>query len=193
MFFADDAVFVGQWSEGNINSLVNILECFNIASGLKINMRKSKIMGVHVTRDKVDKATTKLSCLVLKAPFLYLGSMVGGSSDGVLRTLESLRSHFFNGYDPKSRKVSWVKWKMVLASKDRGGLGVSSLYALNRGLLFKWLWRFYSKDSSLWAKVIMAIHRSDGKVKTSMKAGTRSCWLNILHEVNVLSKKGIDL
>nr|GEU73959.1 RNA-directed DNA polymerase, eukaryota, reverse transcriptase zinc-binding domain protein [Tanacetum cinerariifolium] len=69
MFFADDAVFVGQWSEGNINSLMNILECFNMASGLKINMRKSKIMGVHVTRDKVDKATTKLRCLVLKAPF----------------------------------------------------------------------------------------------------------------------------
>nr|GEY86788.1 RNA-directed DNA polymerase, eukaryota, reverse transcriptase zinc-binding domain protein [Tanacetum cinerariifolium] len=84
---------------------------------------------------------------------------------GVLRTLESLRSYFFNGYDPNSRLVSWVKWKMVLASKDRGGLGVSSLYALNRGLLFKWLWRFYSKDSSLWSKVIMAIHGSDGKVE----------------------------
>nr|GEV44381.1 RNA-directed DNA polymerase, eukaryota, reverse transcriptase zinc-binding domain protein [Tanacetum cinerariifolium] len=64
---------------------------------------------------------------------------------------------------------------------------------LQWGLLFKWLWRFYSKDSSLWAKVIMAIHGSDGKVEASMKAGTRSCWLNILHEVNVLSKKEIDL
>nr|GEZ29072.1 RNA-directed DNA polymerase, eukaryota [Tanacetum cinerariifolium] len=120
MFFADDAIFVGQWSEGNINSLVNILECFNMASGLKINMRKSKIMGVHVTRDKVDKATTKLGCLVLKAPFLYLESMVGGAM---------------------SRSKSW----------------------------------------------------SDGKVEASMKVGTRSCWMNILHEVNVLSKKGIDL
>nr|GEU95424.1 RNA-directed DNA polymerase, eukaryota, reverse transcriptase zinc-binding domain protein [Tanacetum cinerariifolium] len=154
MFFADDAVFVGQWSEGNINSLVNILECFNMASGLKINMRKSKIMGVHVTRDKVDKAATKLGCLVLKAPFLYLGSMVGG---------EMSKSKL-------CRKASWVKWKMVLASKDREGLGVSSLYALNRGLLFKWLWRFFSKDSSLWAKVIMAIHGLDGKVEASMKA-----------------------
>nr|GEX79120.1 RNA-directed DNA polymerase, eukaryota [Tanacetum cinerariifolium] len=156
MFFADDAVFVGQWSEGNINSLVNILECFNMASGLKINMRKSKIMGVHMTRDKVDKAATKLGFLVLKAPFLYLGSMVGGEM-----------SRLNHGV----RKASWVKWKMVLASKDKGGLGVSSLYALNRGLLSKWLWRFYSKDSSLWAKVIMAIHGSDGKVEASMKAG----------------------
>nr|GEV06250.1 RNA-directed DNA polymerase, eukaryota [Tanacetum cinerariifolium] len=79
MFFVYDAVFFGQCSEGNINSLVNILECFNMASGLKISMRKSKIMGVHVTIDKVDKAATKLGCLVLKALFLYLGSMVGGA------------------------------------------------------------------------------------------------------------------
>nr|GEZ01283.1 putative RNA-directed DNA polymerase, eukaryota, reverse transcriptase zinc-binding domain protein [Tanacetum cinerariifolium] len=78
MFYADDAVFVGQWSESNINSLVHVLECFNLVSGLKINMRKSKIMGVHVNRDKVNRAAMKLGCLVLKAPFLYLGSMVGG-------------------------------------------------------------------------------------------------------------------
>nr|GFA15760.1 RNA-directed DNA polymerase, eukaryota [Tanacetum cinerariifolium] len=178
MFFADDAVFVGQWSEGNINSLVNILECFNMASGLKINMRKSKIMGVRVTRDKVDKATKKLVALSLRLLFYILDLWLAGQCPDLNHGV---------------RKASWVKWKMILASKDRGGLGVSSLYALNRGLLFKWLWRFYSKDSSLWAKVIMAIHGSDGKVKASMKAGTRSCWMNILHEVNVLSKKGIDL
>nr|GFA04329.1 RNA-directed DNA polymerase, eukaryota, reverse transcriptase zinc-binding domain protein [Tanacetum cinerariifolium] len=137
MFIADDAVFVGQWSEGNINSLVNILECFNMASGLKINMRKSKIMGVRVTRDKVDKATTKLVALSLRLLFYILDLWLAGQCPD-----------------------------------------------LNHGV---------SKDSSLWAKVIMAIHGSDGKVKASMKAGTRSCWMNILHEVNVLSKKGIDL
>nr|GFA95688.1 putative RNA-directed DNA polymerase, eukaryota, reverse transcriptase zinc-binding domain protein [Tanacetum cinerariifolium] len=100
MFFADDAVFVGQWSEGNINSLVNILECFNMASGLKINMRKSKIMGVHVTRDKVDKAATKLGCLVLKAPFLYLGSMVGGTmskSKSWCEVVDRVKNAYLNG------------------------------------------------------------------------------------------------
>ncbi|GKG44407.1 hypothetical protein Tco_0485845, partial [Tanacetum coccineum] len=60
----------------------------------------------------------------------------------VLKSLESIRSRFFNGQDHKSRKASWDN---VLTSKDKGGLGVSSLYALNRGLMFKWIWRFYSK------------------------------------------------
>ncbi|GJY48474.1 RNA-directed DNA polymerase, eukaryota [Tanacetum coccineum] len=205
----------------------------------------AKIMGVHVKSDKVNMAVMKLGCLVLKTPFIYLGSMVGGAMSkasawsevvdkvknrlskwkmktlsfggrltllksvlgsipifhmsmfkvpsGVLNSLESLRSHFFNGHDINSRKASWVKWKSVLAHKERGGLGVSSFYALNKGLLFKWIWRFYSKKSSLWSRVIKAIHGVDGKVYVITRAGKRSCWLNIIHEVNALINRGIDL
>ncbi|GJW80321.1 RNA-directed DNA polymerase, eukaryota, reverse transcriptase zinc-binding domain protein [Tanacetum coccineum] len=245
MFYADDAVFVGKWNEGNINSLVHVLDCFNLASGLKINMNKSKILGLHVKSDKVNTAAKKLGCLVLKVPFIYLGSKVGGVMSkvsawsevvervknrlskwkmntlsiggrltllksvlgsmpifhmslfkvpaGVLKVLESIRSHFFNRHETNSKKASWVNWKSVLASKERGGLGVSSLYALNRGLLFKWIWRFYSQKSSLWSRVIRAIHGDDGRVDTIPRPGKRSCWLNIIHEVKILADKGIDL
>nr|GFC43089.1 RNA-directed DNA polymerase, eukaryota, reverse transcriptase zinc-binding domain protein [Tanacetum cinerariifolium] len=71
---------------------------------------------------------------------------------------------FFNGQDHKIRKASWVKWDNVLTSRDKGGSGVASLYALNRGLMFKWIWRFYSQKSSLWTRVIKAIHGDDGKL-----------------------------
>ncbi|GJV34651.1 RNA-directed DNA polymerase, eukaryota, partial [Tanacetum coccineum] len=113
MFYADDAVFVGEWSERNITTLVHT--------------------------GKVARAAEKLGCLVFKTPFNYLGSLVGGDMHrlqvpaGILRTLESIRCHFFNGHDITSKKVSWVQWNKVLASKDNGGLGVSSLFALNRG------------------------------------------------------------
>ncbi|GJU83715.1 RNA-directed DNA polymerase, eukaryota [Tanacetum coccineum] len=52
MFYADDAVFVGQWCESNITTLVHVLDCFYKVSGLRINMSKSKIMGVHVDDEK---------------------------------------------------------------------------------------------------------------------------------------------
>ncbi|GKB06125.1 RNA-directed DNA polymerase, eukaryota [Tanacetum coccineum] len=35
------------------------------------------------------------------------------------------------------KKIAWVKWQSVLAAKKHGGLGVSSFFALNRGLLAK--------------------------------------------------------
>ncbi|GJU52410.1 hypothetical protein Tco_1226124 [Tanacetum coccineum] len=83
----------------------------------------------------------------------------------VLQRLESIRSHFFNGNDLHGKKMSWVKWEKVLASKENGGLGVSRLYALNRGLLLKWVWKFITQSTSLWARVIKALHREDGKMK----------------------------
>ncbi|GKF25912.1 hypothetical protein Tco_0081806, partial [Tanacetum coccineum] len=52
--------------------------------------------------------------------------------------MESLRRNFFNGIQEGDRKIAWVKWSKVLASKKFGGLGVSSFFALNRALLFKW-------------------------------------------------------
>ncbi|GJR30322.1 RNA-directed DNA polymerase, eukaryota [Tanacetum coccineum] len=79
MFYADDAVFVGQWCDGNINTLVHVLDCFFHVTGLRINMRKSKLMGILVDDEKVKQAASKLGCLILKTPFSYLGSKVGGS------------------------------------------------------------------------------------------------------------------
>nr|GEV32393.1 RNA-directed DNA polymerase, eukaryota [Tanacetum cinerariifolium] len=84
LFYADDVVFVRQWSERNISTLTHVLECFYLASGLKINMSKSEIMGIHVNNDIVNDAAVKLGCLVLKAPFTYLGSMVGVEEVSIL-------------------------------------------------------------------------------------------------------------
>nr|GFB36977.1 RNA-directed DNA polymerase, eukaryota, reverse transcriptase zinc-binding domain protein [Tanacetum cinerariifolium] len=245
MFYVDDAVFVGQWCESNINTFVHVLECFFRASGLRINMSKSKLMGLHVDSDKIKWATSKLGCLTFKTPFMYLGSIVGGSVSriqawadvvdrvssrlskwkmnmlsiggrltllksflgsmpifhmsifkdplGVFRKLESIRSHFFNGFAPNCNKASWVNWKIALASKEKGGIGISSLYALNRGLMFKWFWRFCTQDTSLWSRVINAIYGETGSVYGNVNSGFKTCWMNIVQEVNSLVGKGIDL
>ncbi|GJY18419.1 RNA-directed DNA polymerase, eukaryota [Tanacetum coccineum] len=216
LFYADDAVFVGQWSDRNISTLTYVLECFYLASGLKINMSKSKIMGIHVNNDNVNRAVENLGCLVLKAPFMYLGSTVGGDMhrlsrwkdtidrvrrrlskwkmkmlsiggrltlvksvlssmpifymslfkvpSGILKVLESIRSHFFNGHDISSKKISWVNWNKILDA------------------------RFFAL-----AKVIKAIHGVDGNLGSNSKGGMKSCWSSIVTEVNALANKGINL
>nr|GEY50572.1 RNA-directed DNA polymerase, eukaryota, reverse transcriptase zinc-binding domain protein [Tanacetum cinerariifolium] len=218
LFYADDAVFVGQWCDSNINTLMSVLECFNKASGLRINMSKSKLMGINVDNARIKGAALKLGCLSFSTPFSFLGTMVGGSMcriqtwadvvqrvknrlskwkmkmlsiggrltllksvlgsmaifhmslfkapRGVLRKLESIRSHFFNGHSPDSNKASWVKWKSALASKDNGGLSISSLYALSFDV------------------------QMDMEISYS---GFVTSWLNIVQEVNSLKMKDIDL
>ncbi|GJV24524.1 hypothetical protein Tco_1377219 [Tanacetum coccineum] len=72
LFYADDAIFLGQWNDSNIDTLVHVMECFYRVSGLRINLCKSKIMGIHVDADRIKSAASKLGCLVLNTPFLYL-------------------------------------------------------------------------------------------------------------------------
>nr|GEU96334.1 RNA-directed DNA polymerase, eukaryota, reverse transcriptase zinc-binding domain protein [Tanacetum cinerariifolium] len=81
----------------------------------------------------------------------------------------------------------------VLASKKKGGLGVSSFYALNCAFTFKWIWRFRTQGSSLWSRVIKLIHREDGKIGKSFKHRRMSNGNNITRGVTLLQNKGIDL
>nr|GEW45914.1 RNA-directed DNA polymerase, eukaryota [Tanacetum cinerariifolium] len=151
MFYADDVVFIGHWNDSNINTLVNVLECFYRASGLNINMCKSKIMRVHVEGDLVKHVASKLGCQILNTPFIYLGTKVGGD------------------------------------------LSLSSLYALNRGLMIKWLWRLYAQNTSLWVRVVKAIHGEDGKAGQNISSRSYSCWLNIVKVVSILQAKGVNV
>ncbi|GKB09153.1 RNA-directed DNA polymerase, eukaryota [Tanacetum coccineum] len=236
----DDAMFIGEWSQANLENVIKMLQCFQAASGLSINIQKSNLLGVGVGRSEIDQAADNIGCLVMNNRFRYLGVMVGdlmnrkaawvevinklrarlsnwkvktlsiggrytllksvlGSSPlyhmsifktpkGVLKEMEGIRSKFFNGNDPKERKITWVAWQKVLASKVQGGLGVSSFFALNRALLIKWYWRFLSNDGSLWSHVIQAIHGD----KLDHVSNSPSLWSTILREINSLKDIGFD-
>ncbi|GJY53238.1 RNA-directed DNA polymerase, eukaryota, reverse transcriptase zinc-binding domain protein [Tanacetum coccineum] len=114
-------------------------------------------------------------------------------SSQVLKCLEDIRRQFFNGADPKEKKMSWVKWSRVLASKDKGGLGVSSFFALNRALLLKWVWRFRYDRNSLWTRFIKALYGNSGSIETPSKVAYSSTWLNIVTEFSMLKNQGMDL
>ncbi|GKC32682.1 RNA-directed DNA polymerase, eukaryota, reverse transcriptase zinc-binding domain protein [Tanacetum coccineum] len=148
MFYADDAIFLGQWNESNINTIVHVLDCFHRASGLRINMSKSKLLGISVDADKVDQAARKIGCVTLQTPFKYLGSKVGGIM---------------------SRIQSWNETVEGMANR---------------------LSRWKMKTLSIGVK---AIHGGDGKIGKKAKSTFPSLWLDIVHEVEMLKDRGIDL
>nr|GEZ67152.1 RNA-directed DNA polymerase, eukaryota, reverse transcriptase zinc-binding domain protein [Tanacetum cinerariifolium] len=150
----------------------------------------------------------KKQSLVFKVDFKKAGSVIVNGSPmeefqfykglkqvpkKVLHRMESMQSHLFNGAELSSKKSVWVKWKHALASKDKGGLGVSSLFALNRALMFKWVCRFITQGSLLWARVIKELRGYDGKIGQKVKSCYPSLWLDIIHEVEMFNSRGIDL
>lgn len=77
--FADDTIFFGEWSENNVVNLISLLKCFQLASGLKVNMRKSKLLGIGVDEEEVKLWADVIGCGVESVPFKYLGLSVGCS------------------------------------------------------------------------------------------------------------------
>nr|GFA81590.1 RNA-directed DNA polymerase, eukaryota [Tanacetum cinerariifolium] len=100
LFFAKDAVFIGEWNDSNLNTIVHVLKSFFLVSGLKINIHKSELMGIGVRSDEVDRAARVVGCSTLSTPFSYLGVTIGGRMsriqtwDVVVRKLSSRLSRW---------------------------------------------------------------------------------------------------
>nr|GFB94558.1 RNA-directed DNA polymerase, eukaryota [Tanacetum cinerariifolium] len=67
----------GEWSDDNLANLIRMLQCFQLASGLKINVHKSQVMGVGVHPNIVNQGASTFGCTVMHTPFKYLGVTVG--------------------------------------------------------------------------------------------------------------------
>ncbi|GJV50383.1 RNA-directed DNA polymerase, eukaryota, partial [Tanacetum coccineum] len=59
--------------------------------------------------------------------------------------------NFFNGVQEGDRKIAWVKWSKVLASKKFGGLGVFTLHGLNGHVLS-------AAFNSTWSSIITEVN-----------------------------------
>nr|GEX48296.1 RNA-directed DNA polymerase, eukaryota, reverse transcriptase zinc-binding domain protein [Tanacetum cinerariifolium] len=66
-----------EWNQSNIDTIVRVLKVFHSVSGLRINMKKSKLMRIAVDASRVEQAIRQIGCMALKMPFKYLGSVVG--------------------------------------------------------------------------------------------------------------------
>ncbi|GJZ57312.1 hypothetical protein Tco_0612806 [Tanacetum coccineum] len=106
--------------------------------------------------------------------------------------MESIRRNFFNGIRDGEKKIAWVSWSKVLASKSNGGLGVSSFYALNRGLLFKWIWRFLSRADQIVVGPGHSCFYTKGSNTSTLWPPILRLWSSII-KCNALKSQGLDL
>ncbi|GJY92145.1 RNA-directed DNA polymerase, eukaryota, reverse transcriptase zinc-binding domain protein [Tanacetum coccineum] len=207
MFYADDVIFMGQCSESNIDTIVKVLECFHRASGLRINMSKSKLLGISVEVEKVEQAAAKIGCTILNTPFTYLGSKVGGFMSRIHSWKETM----------EGMVTRLSKWKLKALSIGgrltllKSILGSMSIYHMS---IFKTPMKILQRMESLrslffndvdsaskkptWVKwkdvlVIIALHGEDGKFGNKSKTCYSSIWLDIINEVERFKSRGLDL
>nr|GEX67182.1 hypothetical protein [Tanacetum cinerariifolium] len=189
LMYADDVIFFEEWSWVNARNPINeeVSHMANII-GCGASKFPFKYLGVPVGCNMnrcvnwnavIQKFLTKLSSW--KARLLSVGgrlslikAILGNLPTyfvsiymmpvSVCSKLESMRNKSFRGVDQNDNKMSWVKWEKSLACKKKGEFGIGSIFGLNIGLLFKWIWRFLTRPSDLWACVIGSIYGHDGGV-----------------------------
>ncbi|KAJ0780408.1 putative RNA-directed DNA polymerase [Helianthus annuus] len=183
LFYADDAIIMGEWSKDNIRNVVRILKCFHVCSGLRINLGKSNLIGVGVQPEEVDEMAIVVGYCTGSFPFKFLGLCVGSNMnrtsswqpvvDAFEKRLSlwkasmlsvggdsglALIRKFLWGGNSEIKKIHWVAWDRVASPVDMGGLGLQHLKDVNTALLAKWGWRYKNEQDSLWVKVVNAIH-----------------------------------
>ncbi|GJT71753.1 hypothetical protein Tco_1031039 [Tanacetum coccineum] len=108
-------------------SIVHVLKCFFLASGLKINVSKSKLMGIGVGTGVVERAANVVGCSTLSTPFTYLGVKVGDcmsrsqSWDDVIRKISYIQAfHDIRGSFDCSRRNMYRKslWMDIIKKFD---------------------------------------------------------------------------
>ncbi|KAJ9565769.1 hypothetical protein OSB04_001735 [Centaurea solstitialis] len=112
----------------------------------------------------------------------------------VINTLERIRRQFFWGSSVNKKKIDWVAWNTVMASKNHGGLGLESLKAQNLSLLCKWWWRYRTEKQVLWNKVISSFHgRNGGLNGVASYSGHPGIWRSIISIQKEFNKINISL
>nr|GEV97898.1 RNA-directed DNA polymerase, eukaryota, reverse transcriptase zinc-binding domain protein [Tanacetum cinerariifolium] len=180
--------------------------------GLPIDCNMANVKNWDAIVDKFSKRLSKWksSMLSIGGKATLISSVLGSIGTyyfslfpmpTVSKKLESIRSHFFLGSDDKSKKILWISWNLVLASKENGGLvlaskengglGIGSLYSLNQALIQKWRWHFFNNPNSLWVRLLTSIHGDIDDASSFLNhVGSQGVWGRIVGSINTMHEKG---
>ncbi|KAE8712920.1 hypothetical protein F3Y22_tig00110221pilonHSYRG00136 [Hibiscus syriacus] len=151
--FTNDLLMFVEASERIIVNTKRVLRIFELASGLKLNMRKTKLFGINTNSTNLATWAKWINCGAEAVSTSYLGLHLAT----IASKLNKIVASFIWGANDKSA-IHWVCWEQMAKPKRLGRLGLFDVNVQNRSLLNKWLWRYGSEPNSLWRRVI------DGKI-----------------------------
>ncbi|XP_071715131.1 uncharacterized protein [Rutidosis leptorrhynchoides] len=213
--YADDTIFFGEFSRTNARNLQNLLMCFELASGLKVNFNKSCVYGIEMSDDELILIANQMGCRVGEFSFTYLGLPIGYKMTK-MKDLNPVIENIKNRLSCwKMRSMSYggrlVLIKSILSNLPlyflllfRAPQCVLKLLENVRQEFFWggtesgtkiswWWWRFYTETDSLWNKVIRSIYGSCGGLRLGGDLGYRptlGTWKNIILAGNSLEDLG---
>ncbi|XP_050944096.1 uncharacterized protein LOC127150413 [Cucumis melo] len=217
LLFADDILLFVEDDEPSLQNLKNIVNLFQLASDLNINLNKSTISPINIggkpitkafwknIDEKINKklASWKYSMLskggkitLIKSTLVSLPTYqlsVFKAPASIYKSIEKSWRNFFWKSRTEAHKLHLVSWAKITSPKEKGGLDISRMKDTNFALLTKWLWRYIHEDTPLWKKIINAKYSSQtqGDIPCVCNhSSSRSPWFSIYKGLKLVSKAG---
>ncbi|GMJ14282.1 hypothetical protein HRI_005097400 [Hibiscus trionum] len=156
--FADDLIVFAGASETQVQNIVRILRGFGLASGLRLNLDKSKLLGVNVDPVILEKWAVTTKCSTENFPCTYLGLPLGIVRNSlkiwvpvvekVKKRLTSWRSRLLS-FSGRLVLVKAVLSNLPIYYMSLFKLPVSICKQINR-LINNFLWGGAEKRSIVW-------------------------------------------
>nr|GEZ73316.1 RNA-directed DNA polymerase, eukaryota [Tanacetum cinerariifolium] len=111
----------GEWFDDNFKGVM-VGECMSRhnAWASTVDKLRSRLSKWKVKTLSIGGRLTLLKAVLGASP-LYNMSFFKVPK-GILNSMEAIRSKFFNGMEPSTKKITWAAWNKVLASKENEGL-----------------------------------------------------------------------
>ncbi|GKC08068.1 RNA-directed DNA polymerase, eukaryota [Tanacetum coccineum] len=106
LFYADDAVFIGEWSKPNLKGIMQVLQCFALVSGLKINLKKRPVRG-GAESHQLDQLQSLIGPIILSSLDDRWRWDLNGEGIFRVQDARNLLDEFFLPKDPVATR--WVK------------------------------------------------------------------------------------
>nr|GEV67545.1 RNA-directed DNA polymerase, eukaryota [Tanacetum cinerariifolium] len=164
-----------------------------------------KFQRVGVPFEDVELLATLTGCNAMASPFCYLGLPIDYNMalvknwdliiDKFSKSLSKWKASLLSIGGRSTLIIRFwallIAWNLALASKEKKGLGIGSLYSLNHALIQKWRWGFLNIAQALWARLIVSIRGTNEDASSFFShVQNQRVWGRIIGSINNMHEKG---
>jgi len=125
---------------------------------------------------------TLINAVLTTLPLFYLSFFRAPTA--VINRLTAIQRQFLWGGSSEGKKIAWVAWRQVCASREMRGLGIKDIKVLNNTLLVKRKWLMFHQSDQLRSRILVSIYKGWRGLELGPSKQYFSQWWSDLRSIN---------
>ncbi|XP_024634474.2 uncharacterized protein [Medicago truncatula] len=200
LLFADDVLLISKAKTSQVHLIHDLFERFSQASGLRINIAKSRaftrqallmvksLASLQYPESKAHphlaSRLTLATSVLSSIPTYYM--QINWLPQSICDSIDQTTRNFF-WKDTNNKGVNLVNWKKLTTPKQSGGLGIRRAREANTCLLGKLVWDMVQSTNKLWVNILSNKYTTGSNIlQATCSSNSSPTWSSIIKAKNVL-------